>query len=49
MTEGAKGKAQPRRRGKLIEVWVTDEEKATITEPAEEAGMPLRAICGLSG
>lgn len=49
MKEGTKGKAQPRRRGKLIEVWVTDEEKATITEPAEEAGMPLRAICGLSG
>lgn len=39
MTEGTKGKAQPRRRGKPIEVWVTDEEKATITECAEEAGM----------
>lgn len=39
MTEGTKGKARPRRRGKPIEVWVTDEEKAAITERAEEAGM----------
>ncbi|HCA5793535.1 CopG family transcriptional regulator [Pseudomonas aeruginosa] len=39
MTEGTKGKAQPRRRGKPIEVWVTDEEKASITKRAEEAGM----------
>lgn len=48
MTEGTKGKAPPRRRGKPIEVWVTDEEKATITERAEEAGMSrsgyLRAL-----
>ncbi|WP_414156422.1 plasmid mobilization protein [Pseudomonas sp. BNK-30] len=48
MTEGTKGKAQSRRRGKPIEVWVTDEEKATITECAEEAGMSrsgyLRAL-----
>ena len=48
MTEDTKGKAQPRRRGKPIEVWVTDEEKATITERAEEAGMSrsgyLRAL-----
>lgn len=39
MTDGTKRKAPPRRRGKPIEVWVTDEEKATITERAEEAGM----------
>lgn len=39
MTEGTKGRAQPRRRGKPIEVWVTDEEKASITKRAEEAGM----------
>lgn len=48
MTEGTKGKAPPRRRGKPIEVWVTDEEKATITKCAEEAGMSrsgyLRAL-----
>lgn len=48
MTEGTKGKALPRRRGKPIEVWVTDEEKATITERAEESGMSrsgyLRAL-----
>ena len=48
MTEDTKGNAQPRRRGKPIEVWVTDEEKATITERAEEAGMSrsgyLRAL-----
>ncbi|MFD3231510.1 plasmid mobilization protein [Rahnella aceris] len=48
MTEGTKRKAPPRRRGKPIEVWVTDEEKATITERAEEAGMSrsgyLRAL-----
>lgn len=48
MTEGTKRKAPPRRRGKPIEVWVTDDEKATITERAEEAGMSrsgyLRAL-----
>lgn len=48
MTDGTKGKAQPRRRGKPIEVWVTAEEKATITKCAEEAGMSrsgyLRAL-----
>lgn len=48
MTEGTKGKAPPRRRGKPIEVWVTDEKKATITKCAEEAGMSrsgyLRAL-----
>lgn len=48
MTEGTKRKTPPRRRGKPIEVWVTDEEKATITERAEEAGMSrsgyLRAL-----
>ena len=48
MTEDTKGKAQPRRRGKPIEVWVTDEEKATIAKCAGEAGMSrsgyLRAL-----
>lgn len=48
MTEGTTGKAQPRRRGKPIEVWATDEEKVIITERAEEAGMSrsgyLRAL-----
>jgi hypothetical protein len=48
MTDDTKRKALPRRRGKPIEVWVTDEEKATITERAEEAGMSrsgyLRAL-----
>lgn len=48
MTDDTKRKAPPRRRGKPIEVWVTDEEKATITERAEEAGMSrsgyLRAL-----
>lgn len=43
-----KGKATPRRRGKPIEVWVTDDEKVAITERAEEAGMSrsgyLRAL-----
>lgn len=48
MKEGTKEKVQPRRRGRPIEVWVTDEEKATIIERAEEAGMSrsgyLRAL-----
>lgn len=39
MTDGTNEKAPSRRRGKPIEVWVTDEEKAAITERAEEAGM----------
>ena len=45
---GHQKKGSPPRRGKPIEVWVTDEEKATITERAEEAGMSrsgyLRAL-----
>ncbi|KIZ48450.1 CopG family transcriptional regulator [Pseudomonas oryzihabitans] len=48
MTGDTKRKAAPRRRGKPIEVWVTDEEKEAITERAEEAGMSrsgyLRAL-----
>ncbi|MEJ0209806.1 plasmid mobilization protein [Pseudomonas aeruginosa] len=48
MTGGTKEKAPARRRGKPIEVWVTDEEKAAITARAEEAGMSrsgyLRAL-----
>lgn len=45
---GTKEKAPARRRGKPIEVWVTDEEKAAIKESADEAGMSrsgyLRAL-----
>ena len=48
MTGGTKEKTTTRRRGKPIEVWVTDEEKAVITNKAKEAGMSrsgyLRAI-----
>jgi hypothetical protein len=46
MEQPAKPKA--RRRGKPIEVWVTDDEKATISERAHEAGLSrsgyLRAL-----
>ncbi|WP_122845228.1 plasmid mobilization protein [Pseudomonas viridiflava] len=48
MPTGTKEKTNARRRGKPIEVWVTDEEKATISERANEAGMSrsgyLRAL-----
>ncbi|HHL3407133.1 TPA: CopG family transcriptional regulator [Klebsiella pneumoniae] len=48
MADDTKKKAPPRRRGKPIEVWVTDEEKEAITERAEQAGMSrsgyLRAL-----
>ncbi|MCA5967361.1 plasmid mobilization protein [Pseudomonas sp. P129] len=48
MTSGTKQKTTARRRGKPIEVWVTDEEKAMISERANEAGMSrsgyLRAL-----
>jgi len=48
MTGDTKEKAPARRRGKPIEVWVGDEEKAAITEKAYEAGMSrsgyLRAL-----
>lgn len=48
MTGGTKEKTTTRRRGKPIEVWVTDEEKEVITNKAKEAGMSrsgyLRAI-----
>lgn len=48
MTDATKEKAPARRRGKPIEVWVTDEEKALISEKAKEAGMSrsgyLRAL-----
>ncbi|QKG66678.1 CopG family transcriptional regulator [Pseudomonas sp. B14-6] len=43
MTDGTKEKATARRRGKPVEVWVTDEEKATITARAKEAGMARSA------
>ncbi|MCJ2370712.1 CopG family transcriptional regulator [Pseudomonas sp. RGM 3321] len=39
MTSGTKQKTTARRRSKPIEVWVTDEEKAVITDKAKEAGM----------
>ncbi|AZE80419.1 plasmid mobilization protein [Pseudomonas synxantha] len=48
MTGGTKEKTTARRRGKPIEVWVTEEEKAVISEKAKEAGMSrsgyLRAL-----
>lgn len=48
MTGGTKEKTTARRRGKPIEVWVTDEEKEVITQKSEEAGMSrsgyLRAL-----
>lgn len=48
MTGGTKEKAPARRRGKPIEIWVTDEEGAAIREKAEETGMSrsgyLRAL-----
>ncbi|WP_122670381.1 plasmid mobilization protein [Pseudomonas viridiflava] len=48
MKGGTKDKTTARRRGKPIEVWVTDEEKAVITNKAKEAGMSrsgyLRAL-----
>ncbi|MBD8807047.1 plasmid mobilization protein [Pseudomonas syringae] len=48
MTGGTEEKTTARRRGKPIEVWVTDEEKAVITDKAREAGMSrsgyLRAL-----
>ena len=51
MTGDTKEKAPARRRSKLIEVWVSDEEKSAITEKANEAGLSrsgyLRAL-GLS-
>lgn len=43
MTSDTKEKATARRRGKPIEVWVTDEEKAAITARAKEAGMARSA------
>jgi hypothetical protein len=48
MTGDTKEKVLARRRGKPIEVWVNNEEKAAITEKAYEAGMSrsgyLRAL-----
>ena len=48
MTGGTKEKTTARRRGKPIEVWVTEEEKTVISEKAKEAGMSrsgyLRAL-----
>lgn len=48
MTGDEPPKPRARRRGKPIEVWVNDEEKALITARAEEAGLSrsgyLRAV-----
>ncbi|MCF5552537.1 CopG family transcriptional regulator [Pseudomonas syringae] len=48
MQSDTKEKSPARRRGKPIEVWVTDGEKEAITKCAEEAGMSrsgyLRAL-----
>jgi len=43
MPDGTNEKAPARRRGKPIEVWVTDKEKATIAARAKEAGMARSA------
>ncbi|MCD5982358.1 plasmid mobilization protein [Pseudomonas sp. CDFA 610] len=43
MTGGTKGNTTARRRGRPIEVWVNDEEKATITARAKEAGLARSA------
>ena len=43
MADGTNEKAPPRRRGKPIEVWVTDKEKAAIAARAKEAGMARSA------
>lgn len=39
MTGDTKEKVLAGRRGKPVEVWVNNEEKAAITEKAYEAGM----------
>ncbi|UVM45665.1 CopG family transcriptional regulator [Pseudomonas brassicacearum] len=48
MTDDTKKDAPARRRGKPIEVWVTDDEKERITKSAKEAGLSrsgyLRAL-----
>lgn len=43
MSDGEQPK-RARRRGKPIEVWVTDEEKAVITERAASAGLSRSAF-----
>lgn len=48
MTGGTKEKTTARRRGKPIEVWVTEEERATIASRAKGAGMARSAyLCAL--
>ncbi|WAH57707.1 CopG family transcriptional regulator [Pseudomonas silvicola] len=48
MTGGTKEKTTARRRGKPIEVWVTEEEKTVISDKAKEARLSrsgyLRAL-----
>jgi hypothetical protein len=43
MTGNTKNIVLARRRGKPIEVWVTDEEKSAITARAKDAGMARSA------
>ncbi|MCA5971856.1 MULTISPECIES: plasmid mobilization protein [Pseudomonas] len=43
MTSNTNAQPSARRRGKTIEVWVTEEEKAIITARAKEAGMARSA------
>lgn len=40
---------RPRRRGKPIEVWVTDEERTVICELAEQAGLSRSAFLRAAG
>ncbi|MBB2894932.1 plasmid mobilization protein [Pseudomonas sp. AS2.8] len=49
MTGGTRVKTPARRRGKPIEVWVTDEEMATITAHSKEAGMACSAYLPVLG
>lgn len=41
--------ARPRRRGKPIEVWVTDDERTAISELAEQAGLSRSAFLRAAG
>lgn len=42
-SEESEKKSQPRRRGKPIEVWVSDEEKEAIAQKADQAGLSRSA------
>lgn len=45
----APNNARPRRRGKPIEVWVTDEERTIISDLAEQAGLSRSAFLRAAG